>query len=197
MQSIRPHPIFLAGLTNMEKDSGDNAVKAPEQSQVGDSGIQSQLQQSQTDGSMANLGSQRNLDSAQASQELANQGLVGNLQLTGDVNGNKGAQSSDSNDNAANSIHATQDSRNPWAPNNGGATTDTNVQSVGSTEKNYNDRNPESAKNDLKSFGSVTSDTNAQIHGSTEKSSNDFNPESKSKDGSKFENPGQSENKGQ
>lgn len=145
---------------------------------------------------MANLSAQRNLDSAQASQQMADKGIVNNLQLTGDANGSKAPQSSESNDNAANSNRERYFESNPWVPNNGGATSDTNVQSVGSTQGDYDDRNPESAKNGLKSFGSVTSDTNEQIHGSNEKSSNDFNPESKSKDGSKFENPGQSENKG-
>jgi len=123
----------------MDRETGDNSVNAPvERQQVGDNAVQSQIQSSQAE--MSNLGAQRNLDSAQASQQMADKGIVNNLQLTGDANGSKGSQVSD--DSSASSNRTRYFDRSPWASNNGGSNTDTDIQSVGTTQKSYNDRSP-------------------------------------------------------
>lgn len=146
----------------MDKESGDNSVNAPvERQQTGDSGLQAQMQSSQVE--MANLGSQRNADSAQASQQMADQGLVNNLQLTGDVNSGKDNKSNQSNDSAANSAHATQDGRNPWAnelKTFGSYASDTSFHTTSSTQRDYAERNPE-AKSHMDVKGQTSENTSS------------------------------------
>lgn len=116
----------------MDRETGDNSVNAPvERQQVGDNAVQSQIQSSQAE--MSNLGAQRNLDSAQASQQMADTGLVGNLQLTD----NQGGRASEQDVQSVGSVRQNYSDRSPMAQDK---QSDFGADSV---QKDYSDRAPD------------------------------------------------------